>query len=532
MLQVLPVLTFGLLCGGLVVVSMAMAKKSAVAGVALRNEVHSPETPKNVVQPPGEVAATKEDIASLRELVLLGHASAKRGTDRTFGEYCELWFQHIKGERVDPTNEVRYIKHLKELHQYHESELTVVRIKEALKALKEKLTPQSINKLRSTGKLIITHAQGMNEWGAFNPFVAVKRLKETPMKHVTLSKDELFAALECLRPDRRRHARIQLFTGIRNGEGIGLKKIDIDLAKKVMNIRRSHGRDSTKTGKDRAICVPDAVWPDLMEQMEAAGDSEYVFPAPDGNRQKRWTKLSKIMKTALISAGVCSSWQYKCRRKGCFYREEVSLFVPERRCPKCQMRLWASGVPKAFRWYDLRHQCATWHRIAGADSLAIKVTLGHAVKDITEGTYTHLQGRNLRDELNKLAIKLSSENSFDHESGGTVDGGTAMDSAILQPPASSLEGWGSYKSGNSASQKQIGAIGLFLKAREVAEILRVKVSTIYHWVDVAVLVPVRVGPLLRFRVSDIESLVRGHSTRIPGSKQWTLSHSGIPDSKS
>lgn len=57
-----------------------------------------------------------------------------------------------------------------------------------------------------------------------------------------------------------------------------------------------------------------------------------------------------------------------------------------------------------YKPHDTRHTFATMAKKAGMDPLAVKRIMGHAVQDITEGLYTHLDLEFLMAEINKMAF--------------------------------------------------------------------------------------------------------------------------------
>ena len=52
--------------------------------------------------------------------------------------------------------------------------------------------------------------------------------------------------------------------------------------------------------------------------------------------------------------------------------------------------------------HECRHTCATWLNNKGANKLATKRILGHAVQDVTDGVYTHPSVRQLRRAIDLL----------------------------------------------------------------------------------------------------------------------------------
>jgi len=55
--------------------------------------------------------------------------------------------------------------------------------------------------------------------------------------------------------------------------------------------------------------------------------------------------------------------------------------------------------------YDTRHTFSTMWKLSKADDLARKRIMGHAVKDLTDNVYTHLDFNFLKTELNKVVFR-------------------------------------------------------------------------------------------------------------------------------
>lgn len=54
--------------------------------------------------------------------------------------------------------------------------------------------------------------------------------------------------------------------------------------------------------------------------------------------------------------------------------------------------------------HECRHTFSTFAKRSGMDDVARKMILGHAIKDITDGVYTHLDVADLKGEMDKLTI--------------------------------------------------------------------------------------------------------------------------------
>lgn len=346
------------------------------------------------------------DREDLNQLVLgLTGALGRVRAGKTFGELAAEWLARIAKRRVCPDNERRHVKHMGPLFNLREGELTKGSIDDLFGNLLRPLGhlgPASVNKLRSSGRLILRDAQGNGEWAGLNPFDLVRRLREHKRVYPTLTLEEVARVLPLLRKDRRRLSKTILLVGLRPGEALGLKKVDVDLRAGLLRVRRSHDRGQTKTGKEREFPIPDALVEDLRAAMQES-PSEYVFPKADGTRQRKDTKLARMLRTGLRAARVVTGYRLICRRKGCGHSEPRETEDTGVDCPACGFRLWVSPIPKPLRFYDLRHSSATLHRKAKCDPMVIQEMMGHTM-GLTEGTYTHLDHDYRRTELNKLKL--------------------------------------------------------------------------------------------------------------------------------
>lgn len=351
------------------------------------------------------VQLDREDLQQLLLGLTGGLGRVRAG--KSFGELAADWLRRIAKRRVCPYNERRHVTHMEPLAALREGQLTKGAIDDLFGDLlaEGRLNSATLNKLRSTGRLIIRDAQGNSEWAGINPFDLVRRMREPKRVYFTLTLSEVALVLPKLRPDRRRLAKTILLVGLRPGEALGLQKPQVDLGRKMLKVSRSHGRNQTKTGKEREFPIPDDLVEDLRQAI-AESTSEYVFPKRDGSRQSPYTKLAQILRNALGAAGVVTGYRYICRRRGCRHAETRPEKLLQEDCPACGFRLWVSPIPKHLRFYDLRHSAATLHRKAHCDPMVIQEMLGHSM-NLTDGTYTHLDEDYRRAELNKLKLEVS-----------------------------------------------------------------------------------------------------------------------------
>jgi integrase len=322
----------------------------------------------------------------------------------SFRELAADWLESVRGRLVAPDNERRHLEHLEAaLGGLNEETLAPMTIMRAIDALN--LGPVTKNKVRSTGARVINAARLEGRWRAGNPFEVVPRWRESRRVYEVLTLDEasrMLAELSKWRPRLVPLFRTALMLGGRKGELLALRKEDVDLVRRLLWFRRSHGRNQTKTGKPRHLPIPETLLPYIEEAM-AASKTEYVFPHRDGGRMAHHTKLTRTLRWVLGLAGVVKGYTAKCRRQGCGHRALAST-PAKQACPNCGMALWMTPIARPLRFYDLRHTAATLHREAGCDPLTIKIALGHASRDTTDDIYTHVSPEFMRRELEKLVI--------------------------------------------------------------------------------------------------------------------------------
>jgi integrase len=345
-----------------------------------------------------------------------------------FGELAEDWLAYITPKRVEADNEKRLVRRLLPLFLEDEESLTAAKVVELLDAQAD-FGPSTKNKLRGVGRMIIDWAAAAQRWNRPNPFALVKRQKEGVRKYEQLTLDELYRVQAHLRPDRLLLFRVALHLGLRPGELMALRIEDLDFPNHVVHVRRSRDRDTTKTGKEREVPMHPAVVTDLLDAATLSKSVLVFGQRFDGALESQMTKLTRVLRTAMVAAGVgIEGVDWKCRRKGCGFHEYIPGAFDKRRrrrCPSCEFALWPVPKVRPVRWYDLRHMCATFHHDAGADKLCVALALGHAVKSgTTEKIYTHPTRAKMSLELGRWKLARVSKSPSQTEQTLTSDVGT------------------------------------------------------------------------------------------------------------
>ena len=149
---------------------------------------------------------------------------------------------------------------------------------------------------------------------------------------------------------------IDLTTGLRRGELLGLKWSDIDLEKGDLRVQRQIGRIDgkiiemplkTKNAYRTLPLSADAISV-LMQQRRKTGNSEWVFPSPTGGPMSPDSVLHMLQRV-----------------------------------------LKRAGLPR-IRFHDLRHTFATMALQNGVDVKTVSSMLGHYSVGFTLDTYAHV----------------------------------------------------------------------------------------------------------------------------------------------
>ncbi len=189
-----------------------------------------------------------------------------------------------------------------------------------------------------------------------NPCKAVELPKVEKQEMQTIPAEQLQAFLtEAKASGVYEMYYIELSTGLRRGELLGLKWSDIDWNNAVITVRRQVARINgeiteaplkTKNSYRRVSISPQAI--EVLKQQKAKTNSEYVFPSPTGGPISP-DSVNNMLKRVLARA----------------------------------------GIPKV-RFHDLRHTFATIALQNGVDIKTVSSILGHFSAGFTLDTYAHV----------------------------------------------------------------------------------------------------------------------------------------------
>ena len=303
-----------------------------------------------------------------------GLDAAKAGR-YTVGQWMEVWFEHYAKVKVRPSSHQTYRgyidNHIKpNIGKIPLEKLTSLELQKFYKRLLEKgrvdrlesrhqakgLSPKTVRNIHQ----IISSAMNLareQKLIAANPAdgCALPRLEHREMK--TLPVEQLQSFLrEAKDSGVFELYYLELATGLRRGELLGLKWEDIDLERGDFRVRRQIARINgevveaplkTKNAY-RTLPLAEDTIAVLKEQKKKAGGSHWVFPSPTGGP---------------ISPDSVPHMLHRVLKR--------------------------AGLPRV-RFHDLRHTFATLALQNGVDIKTVSGMLGHYSAGFTLDTYAHV----------------------------------------------------------------------------------------------------------------------------------------------
>jgi len=270
--------------------------------------------------------------------------------------------------------------------------------------------PGSVNKLRGTLSSVFANAIDAKRWTGKNPVADVDARRVPKRVFETLRADEVPGVLEAASGEWQDLFATALYLGLRKGELFGLRKTDVRLVDGTLVVRRSHQREGTKGGDEALLPIPEPLIPYLEHAIDTARGS-LLFPRANGKPRPEKTGMEKVLRRTLARAGVLTGYRHTCRRcaakKKPYSEEHADNEL--RRCPVkdeagavCNMKLWATGLPRWMRFHDLRHTTATLLLKARVPMYVVQKILRHADIKTTVGIYGHLDIEDSRQALKSM----------------------------------------------------------------------------------------------------------------------------------
>jgi integrase len=361
-------------------------------------------------------------------------------------------------------------KHLigSELGSLRLVEVSAGAVETALQAKLGTIGPQTFNHLCGFIVRAFNCAIRAGRWAGPNPAQAVKKRRVPRRLPDYLRADEVPQVLAALSPTWRPLFATAVYTGLRRGELLALQKADVDFAARLIIVRRSHDRGTTKGDHAEAVPIATELVPFLRTAVDSS-PSELVFPKADGTRMRPDVALEQILRRALGRAGIVTGYVHVCRRKGCSQAANATD-AALRRCPLDGRKMWPKVQVRPIRFHDLRHTTASLLMMAGVGTAAVQRILRHRDPRITIEVYGHLAPDYLRSEIDRLKFGVAGLASADSEMETSIatvptEPVTAADapSELLVTPL--LQGFLDEEIGDAADRAKVSEALAILVAR-------------------------------------------------------------------
>jgi integrase len=223
-----------------------------------------------------------------------------------------------------------------------------------------------------------------------------------------LDSREIELVLANARANYRALLAVAIFTGLRQGELLGLVWDDVDLDNEILRVRKQLDRTGVRVTPKTPEAIREVeLFPALVETLRAhkkamlargfAGGSDFVFSTMTGGPMYWRNVSSRGLELAAVRSGLMPS-------------------VTERR----QLRKDGKEVPTLLRFHDLRHTFASMLIGQGLDVTYVSAQMGHASPRITLDVYARLFDRQRRAADAKARMESAHAGLLAASSGSVV----------------------------------------------------------------------------------------------------------------
>ena len=238
----------------------------------------------------------KEVIPGLQRKILLGDIG--RSKPKTFSYYSKLYLK-------DKSHLKSYPQIINKVAKINErlGDITITQIKRSdikawindrLKINTPKTVKEYLTDIRGVINIAIDH-----EHIKHNVAKDIKLPRHTKKEIEPFSPKQVQLILSKANDWLRLYLAIAFYTGLRTGEILGLMKADIDLAKRIIYVRRNVTKGKVTTPKTKTSIREVPIFDDLAPYLEGLPESLWIFQTETGhhfmafagNRQNQWRSL-------------------------------------------------------------------------------------------------------------------------------------------------------------------------------------------------------------------------------------------------
>ena len=304
----------------------------------------------------------------------------------TVAEAAKRYLHEIRHQKSCASTEGRWRLHiLPKLGKCVVSRVLPTQVEGVLSALRDEGYSQQ------TRRHVRVTLGAFYEWLLRNGAVAtspVSKVDQIPVpegKPIALTREQVEALAAATFPGLSDLVHAYFWTSVRPGELLALGAEDVDLAAQELHISKTVGSDTTKTGKERVVVLPDEALPLFTRLVAAAQKAKRsaLFLNAAGLPIKG-RQANRALQTAAARAGLVEGWEAYCRNyrpTRCTYKEPRKP-APGEKCPRCGFKLDARAIPMKLSLKALRSSSITHAVEKTGDRSAVAANAGHDVKTL------------------------------------------------------------------------------------------------------------------------------------------------------
>lgn len=361
---------------------------------------YHPETGKQIMR--SVYAKTKREVREKlnKTLTDIQEGTYIEPTSITVGEWLDTWLKEYK-INLRPETKASYEMHIRihlkpDLGKTRLNKLTTHQIQHLYnKLINERgLSPKTVKNVHGALHAALEQAK-INGYLRINPSEGTTLPKIEKEELQVMDSQDVGAFLRAIKGDEYELPLfVALFTGLRQGELLGLTWDCVDFEKGTLLINKQHNR--------------------------AKGEKEFHFSPLKNSRPRSLTAASAVMdalrdqqrRQAQWAAELGSAWD---NSKNLVFTTQTGRYINNKTLWMNFKRIVTElGMPD-LRFHDLRHTFSINSLQAGDDIKTVQENLGHATASFTLATYAHATLGMKRESANRMdafirSVQESGEN--------------------------------------------------------------------------------------------------------------------------
>lgn len=362
---------------------------------------YHPETGKQIMR--SVYAKTKREVREKLNKILtdIQEGAYIEPTSITVGQWLDTWLKEYK-INLRPETKASYEMHIRihlkpDLGKIRLNKLTTHQIQHLYNKLinERSLSPKTVKNIHGALHAALEQAK-INGYLRINPSEGTTLPKIEKEELKVMDTQDVSAFLRAIKGDEYELPLfVALFTGLRQGELLGLTWDCVDFEKGTLLINKQHNR--------------------------AKGEKEFHFSPLKNSRPRCLTAASAVMdvlkeqqrRQAQWAAELGSAWD---NSENLVFTTQMGRYINNKTIWMNFKRIVTElGMPE-LRFHDLRHTFSINSLQAGDDIKTVQENLGHATASFTLATYAHATLGMKRESANRMDafIRSVQEGSENH----------------------------------------------------------------------------------------------------------------------